>query len=52
MAEGTLNRPGWTFAEFDPEQIARVRADGRVLGRAHWDEQKGRDEAVNAVPLR
>ena len=46
LAEGTLNQPGWTGAEVDLTQITHVRADGRVLGRAHWAEQEGRYEAV------
>jgi predicted amidohydrolase len=45
IAEGTLRQPGWTFAEVDLAAIAHVRADGRVLGRAHWPEQEGRDTA-------
>lgn len=52
LAEGEMNRPGWTCAEIDPAAIARVRADGRVLGRAHWAEQAGRDGHVTARPLR
>ncbi|WP_338548965.1 carbon-nitrogen hydrolase family protein [Roseovarius phycicola] len=52
LAEGQLNQPGWTYAEVDLEKIAHVRADGRVLGRAHWVEQKGRDNYVTSRPLR
>ena len=29
LAEGGLNRPGWTYAELDPAAIAHVRADGQ-----------------------
>lgn len=43
LAEGTLNVPGWTFADVDIGQIAHVRADGVVLNRRHWEEQSGRD---------
>lgn len=42
IAEGVLNRPGWTYAEVDLAAVARVRADGGVLNRAHWDDQAGR----------
>lgn len=52
LAEGTLNRPGWTYADIDLGAIAHVRADGRVLGRAHWAEQDGRDAEVTAEVLR
>jgi len=51
LAEGTLNRPGWTFAEVDPAAIAHVRADGRVLNRSHWAEQAGRDSTVTVERL-
>lgn len=43
IAEGSLNVPGWTYAEVDLERIAHVRKDGVVLNRRHWDEQSGRD---------
>ncbi|MCR8549822.1 carbon-nitrogen hydrolase family protein [Salipiger sp. P9] len=43
LAEGTMNRPGWTYAELDLDAVARVRKDGVVLNRTHWDEQAGRD---------
>ncbi len=46
LAEGTLCKPGWTYAEVDPAAIAHVRADGRVLNRTHWSEQTGRDTSV------
>ena len=52
LAEGTMNTPGWTYAEVDPAAIARVRADGNVLGRTHWAEQDGRDTYVTAERLR
>lgn len=51
LAEGTLNSPGWTYADVDLDAIARVRADGIVLGRQHWAEQMGRDAAAPIVPL-
>jgi predicted amidohydrolase len=43
LAEGTLNSPGWTYAEVDVARIAHVRSDGVVLNRAHWEDQSGRD---------
>jgi predicted amidohydrolase len=52
LAEGALNEPGWTYATVDPAAIARVRRDGVVLNRAHWDDQSGRDVAPPLVPLR
>ncbi len=51
MAEGTLNQPGWTFAEIDLSAIAEVRADGRVLNRTHWEEQGPRVESVTISAL-
>jgi predicted amidohydrolase len=52
IAEGTLNRPGWTYAEVDLDRIAHVRADGVVLNRRHWDDQQGRDVTVTSERLR
>jgi len=51
IAEGTLDRPGWTMAEIDLDRVARVRADGVVLNRRHWVEQTGRDQEVTPVRL-
>ncbi|WP_120500756.1 carbon-nitrogen hydrolase family protein [Roseovarius sp. EL26] len=51
LAEGTLNAPGWTYAEVDLNAIAHVRADGRVLNRTHWAEQSGRDKTVTPKRL-
>jgi predicted amidohydrolase len=51
LAEGVLNQPGWTYAEFDIDAVANVRADGRVLGRAHWVEQEPRLANVRTVQL-
>jgi predicted amidohydrolase len=39
IAEGKLNRPGWTYAAVDLEAVRMVRADGHVLNHAHWPEQ-------------
>lgn len=51
IAEGTLNQPGWTYAEVDLDQIAHVRADGVVLNRLHWADQTGRDVIAAARKL-
>ncbi|MGX0879074.1 putative amidohydrolase [Roseovarius sp. MBR-154] len=51
IAEGTLNRPGWTLAEVDLARVAHVRDDGVVLNRRHWAEQAGRDMQVTSMPL-
>ncbi|MRU14778.1 amidohydrolase [Roseovarius sp. A21] len=52
LAEGTLNTPGWTFAEVDLQAIAKVRADGNVLNATHWDEQLARVTDVTQRRLR
>ena len=51
LAEGTLNQPGWTYAEVDPAAIAHVRADGHVLNRTHWAEQTPRADSVTICRL-
>ncbi|WP_439149746.1 carbon-nitrogen hydrolase family protein [Sulfitobacter sp.] len=51
LAAADINVPGWTYAEVDLAQIARVRADGVVLNRAHWQDQAGRDAAAINVSL-
>lgn len=52
LAEGVLNRPGWTYADINLEAIAEVRRDGHVLNRTHWDEQSGRDGLAPVQNLR
>ena len=52
MAEGVLNRPGWTCGEVDPGAVAHVRKDGVVLNRTHWEDQLGRDQPVAIKRLR
>ncbi len=42
IAEGTLGSPGWTYAEIDLENIHKVRADGHVLNKTHWNDQHDR----------
>ncbi len=51
LAEGTLNTPGWTYADVDLEKIKHVRADGRVLNRTHWNEQPKGDSPVKLERL-
>ncbi len=51
LSEGTLNQPGWTYAEVDLSAIAEVRADGNVLNRTHWEEQAPRVDSVTISPL-
>ncbi|WP_170603524.1 carbon-nitrogen hydrolase family protein [Ruegeria arenilitoris] len=51
LAEGTMNQPGWTYAEVDLTAISTVRADGRVLNRAHWIEQQPRVDSVTICAL-
>ncbi len=48
IAQGVLNRPGWTYADVDLDAISRVRAGGAQLNRLHWEDQAGR---VNPAPL-
>ncbi|WP_281966788.1 carbon-nitrogen hydrolase family protein [Roseovarius nanhaiticus] len=52
IAEGVMNRPGWTIGEVDLGRVGDVRADGGVLNRAHWADQAGRDDAPAVVSLR
>ncbi|WP_420324502.1 carbon-nitrogen hydrolase family protein [Mameliella sp.] len=52
LADGVLNQPGWTYAEIDPGAVARVRREGVVLNRQHWDDQAGRDGAPEVIALR
>lgn len=52
MAEGTLNKSGWTYAEVDLQTIKDVRDDGGVLNRAHWPEQEPRCQSVTYQSFR
>ncbi|MFP4275450.1 MAG: carbon-nitrogen hydrolase family protein, partial [Paracoccaceae bacterium] len=52
LAEGGLNRPGWTLAELHRDAIAAVRADGVVLNRTHWEEQAARVTGPRCLELR
>lgn len=51
LAEGALNRPGWTYAAIDRAAIADVRADGRVLNLRHWTEQADRLPHIETIAL-
>lgn len=51
LAQGTLNAPGWTYAQVDLSAIAQVRADGHVLNLTHWAEQPPRAAAVTHSQL-
>ena len=52
IAEGVLNKPGWTYAEIDPGAVAEVRRAGGVRNRTHWAEQGASDAEVTYIPLR
>jgi len=49
LALGAPDSPGWTYADIDLSQIAHIRADGAVLGVAHWPEQSRRIESVETI---
>ncbi|WP_406645639.1 carbon-nitrogen hydrolase family protein [Aliisedimentitalea scapharcae] len=51
LAEGVLNKPGWTYADVDLSKIADVRADGIVLNRTHWQEQLPRTAGLQTCNL-
>ncbi|MCR9127642.1 MAG: carbon-nitrogen hydrolase family protein [Rhodobacteraceae bacterium] len=52
LAEGVLDRAGWTYAGIDRDAIANVRADGVVLNRSHWQHQTPRRQNARNVSLR
>lgn len=52
LAEGQLNRPGWTYADLDLDQVRKVRADGHVLNLRDWSEQPQRAQTPRSVVLR
>lgn len=37
VALGAYNEPGWVVADLDLDAIARVRAEGQVLGHRDWE---------------
>lgn len=51
IAEGAMDKPGWTYGEADLKAIAQVRADGGVLNRLHWDEQLPRVKSITKAVL-
>ncbi|MBV0912526.1 carbon-nitrogen hydrolase family protein [Anianabacter salinae] len=51
LAEGTLNTPGWTYADLSDHAVRQVRADGQVLNMTHWPEQAARLSPVKTVAL-
>ncbi|MHA7873850.1 carbon-nitrogen hydrolase family protein [Roseivivax sp.] len=52
LAEGRLDQPGWAYASVDLDRVGRVRRDGVVLNRTHWEEQSGRDGPPVEVRLK
>jgi len=36
VASGELDRPGWLMATIDLDDVARIRAEGQVLGHRDW----------------
>lgn len=51
LSLGTLNEPGWTYAEVDVAAIEKVRKDGGVLNRRDWTHQENRHAPAPVVPL-
>lgn len=49
LAQGVMNRPGWTFAEVDFDQLRAVRETGSVRARADWPTHH--PAAARALPL-
>lgn len=48
LAEGGMDRPGWTFADVDLKALEALRKRGEVRGAAHWMEQPGADAKERA----
>ena len=46
LVEGTLDKPGWVFADFDPVWVAEARERGQVLNYHDWGYQPGYDESA------
>ncbi|MGB7318486.1 MAG: carbon-nitrogen hydrolase family protein [Planktotalea sp.] len=46
IAEGILNKAGWTIADAPRDLISHVRAHGIVRNATHWDEQNGSKSAI------
>ncbi|MBL8670124.1 MAG: carbon-nitrogen hydrolase family protein [Alphaproteobacteria bacterium] len=47
LALGTMDAPGWVFADLDLAAVDRVRLDGAVLNHRDWDRQ---GQAAEAAP--
>lgn len=43
LAEGTLNAPGWVYADVDLAALARLADTGEMRNRADWCHQPGGD---------
>ncbi|MGQ9368755.1 carbon-nitrogen hydrolase family protein [Azospirillum sp. ST 5-10] len=41
VAMGTMNAPGWLYADLDLAAVERVRRDGHVLNLRHWPDHAG-----------
>ncbi len=39
LVSGELNKPGWAYADVDPEALAHVRRTGQVFNYRDWDGQ-------------
>lgn len=48
VALGSLDTPGWTYADLDLDALAELRRNGAVRGPAHWGEQP----RTAVIPLR
>ena len=46
LAEGTLNAPGWVYADVDLAALARLADTGEMRNRADWRHQPGGDLAL------
>ncbi|MEZ5450902.1 MAG: carbon-nitrogen hydrolase family protein, partial [Thiolinea sp.] len=42
LLQGTLNQPGWIFADLDLEQTRQIRSTGHVLNHRDWERQQER----------
>ncbi|MEP5633910.1 MAG: hypothetical protein ABJP79_18685 [Tateyamaria sp.] len=51
IALGTLDAPGWGYADVDFGAAKVVRADDVVLNRRHWGLQQGRTDPAPVTSL-
>jgi predicted amidohydrolase len=51
VAIGAYSEPGWVVAELELDALARVRADGQVLGHRDWDRPAHLAADVRVVTL-